>query len=185
MCETDVVFQESPGAIRYIHADLIEYALKTGEIDIIAHQTNCEGVFGSGFARAIAVKFPAVEAFDRITCMKAKDIGKTPAGETHITRAAKNPRTNKSLFVANMYGQISPGPNTDYELLRSALNSFRRSLNSIGYPMHRIHIGLPMVGCGVGGGNWDVVSRILSETLYDVNFTVFIKEKEIFDKVTK
>lgn len=180
----EVIFQETPGSIRYMHADLIEYALESGEIDIIAHQTNCQGVFGSGFARAIAVNFPHVEAFDQNIVKALREVEKTPAGETYVTHAAKNPQTGHILYVANMYGQVSPGPNTDYVLLRSAIKQLREYLVRSKYPLHRVKIGLPMVGCGVGGGDWDVVSRMLSEEWYDLNFTVFIKDKEIFDKVT-
>ena len=39
------------------------------------------------------------------------------------------------------------------------------------------HIGLPQIGCGIAGGDWDVVKLLIKQELKDCDVTVVIYNK--------
>ena len=34
------------------------------------------------------------------------------------------------------------------------------------------HIGLPKIGCGLAGGSWSIVSKIIRDELWECNVTI-------------
>jgi O-acetyl-ADP-ribose deacetylase (regulator of RNase III) len=36
------------------------------------------------------------------------------------------------------------------------------------------HIGLPQIGCGLAGGDWEIVKKIIQDEFADCNVTVVI-----------
>jgi O-acetyl-ADP-ribose deacetylase (regulator of RNase III) len=36
------------------------------------------------------------------------------------------------------------------------------------------HIGLPQIGCGLAGGDWDIVRNLIQEIMIDCDVTVVI-----------
>ena len=79
-------------------------------------------------------------------------------------------------IVVNIYGQLNYGYDgkryTDY-------NAFRRALTVFSYlPPKRATIGFPKnIGCGLGGGDWKVISSIIEDIL-GKDFDVYIYELE-------
>lgn len=156
--------------IQYIVGyDLLE-ALDNQTVDLLAHQTNCKGVMGSGIALNIANRWPIVEQEDRRICNS--DLN--PAGQTHVVIV---PDVG---LVANVYGQEFPGANTDYELMRSGLKGLREYIRLIG---DETIVGLPLMGCGVGGGDWSIVSEIIKDELDGLEFYVFVLNDTVFNEV--
>lgn len=140
---------------REVSGDLISLA-KQGNFDIIAHGCNCFCVMGAGLALQIKNHFPEAEKadknYDRL--LDAKLGNMSYAGY-------------ENLIVCNLYTQYEPGPNLDYEALTLCL----RKLN---YRFKGFHIGLPQIGCGIAGGDWERVKAIIQKELVDMNVTIVI-----------
>jgi O-acetyl-ADP-ribose deacetylase (regulator of RNase III) len=81
----------------------------------------------------------------------------------------------KDIIVVNSYTQYSYGKNhtdgvskpLDYE----ALTLCMRKIN---HKFKGKHIGLPQIGCGLAGGDWQVVKKIIQKELKDCKVTVVI-----------
>lgn len=154
--------------IRYVTGDLIEAALR-GDVDVIAHQCNCFNNMGRGIAPQIARKFPAAKAADDKTISGDRGkLGKVSIGTTIYGE--------RSILVFNLYGQYGHWKrrdgliNTEYDALHSALQAMATHLYQIGGSPY---IGLPKLGCGLGGGNWDIVETLIEDALADFNVTVY------------
>ena len=133
--------------------------LKTG---LIAHQVNCAGLFGAGLAKVIADRWPKVK--DLYLHKHKKDGWRL--GDIQIVNVGD---PQDPLYVVNCASQYDVGTDfrrTDYEAVRTCL--LRLSL------MRRKHYGgnLPIYfphgyGCGLGGGDWKVVSTIIETVIPD------------------
>ena len=87
-------------------------------------------------------------------------------------------RDNGLLFVVNSYTQYSYGRNhsdgvknpLDYEALQLCL----RKINKV---FKGKKIGLPKIGCGLAGGNWSIVKKLIKAELADCDVTIVIYNK--------
>lgn len=74
----------------------------------------------------------------------------------------------KMFFIVNCYIQYRYGRDKDY-VDYEALTLCMRKLN------HRFpgkHIGLPMIGSGLAGGNWDRIQQIIKKELSHMKVTI-------------
>lgn len=138
--------------------------LLDSKCEVIGHQTNCQGVMGAGIARTIRDTWPRVFGQYKLFCVKRRMEGKSPLGSCQLVYVDDE----HSRIVANLFGQEIYGRGkckTDYEALRKALhslanNSFvRKQALSIGFPY--------LMGCALGGGDWDIVLPIIEEEFSD------------------
>lgn len=130
------------------------------EIDrgLVCHQVNCKMVMGAGLALAIRNKYPvAYEEYEKLG-------RKVPPGQRlGLCQVVK---VLPDLYVANLFGQFSYGRNgtkTDYGALSSAverLSEWRAKYR----PDLRIYAPCG-IGCGLAGGDWKIVERILETFL--------------------
>ena len=170
--------------IREINGDLIKLALE-GKFDVIAHGCNCFCNMGAGIAVDMAKYFDA-HLFSKEGPTYLGDINKlgtidcnsvyidTHHKGKHIDRVKKaNQRTkiDKELIVVNAYTQFYYGkkigskPPLSYEALVL-------SMRKINHEFKGLHIGLPLIGCGLAGGSWKLVKPIFEEELKDMQVTI-------------
>lgn len=149
--------------LKYRKGDLIT-AAKTGEVHIIAHQCNCFCNMGRGIAPLIAKAFPEAREVDNCTAVGDKEkLGSLTMGYNR----------EHEIFIFNLYGQYGHWKkedgsiNTDYDALRRSLTEMAKWLDE------EDTIGLPKLGCGLGGGEWNIVEKIIEETLSGLNVTVY------------
>lgn len=78
------------------------------------------------------------------------------------------------LNVVNCYTQFFPGRNLgkgeiplDYEALTLCMRKMNNEFKGM-------HIGLPKIGCGLAGGDWERVREIIKKELYDCNVTIVL-----------
>ncbi len=132
--------------------------IETGNIldiaeGIICHQVNSEGVMGAGLALQIKNKWRKV--YDDYMYLYKN--GYLKLGTIHFTQVDKN------LWVCNIVGQGMygwQGRFTDYDAFKQAVSELR--------PFHDkgTKIYFPYgIGCGLAGGNWDVVLDIIEHEL--------------------
>jgi O-acetyl-ADP-ribose deacetylase (regulator of RNase III) len=147
--------------MRYRQGDLIQ-ALKNGEVGVIAHQANCMNTMGSGVAKAIRENFPEAYAADCETERGDADkLGNYTFAE------------NEHGLIFNLYGQYNYGRDgahyTQLASLEEALENMAIYLTDIGY---KGKVGIPKLGCGLGGADWNQVARVVSRALD--NFEVIV-----------
>lgn len=150
-----------------IEGNLISMALK-GAFDVIAHGCNCHSVMGAGIAPQMAKAFGAdkfpMELWgsdvNKLGCIDFKTfvLGKNAMWCIEDGDGGNPNEDNEpELTVVNAYTQYGFGSNhrngkskpIDYE----ALTLCMRKMNHI---FKGSHIGLPLIGCGLAGGVWDV-----------------------------
>lgn len=146
--------------VKEIKGDLIKLA-KEKKFDLIAHGCNCQKVMGAGIAKQIAKNFPSAYSADkkdqRLPIERLGDF--TIGGFNSIT----------TLYILNLYTQFLPGKNLDYEALTLCL----RKVNMLFYNRS---IGLPQIGAGIAGGDWNRIKEIIKTELKDMDVTIVYYE---------
>ena len=158
--------------LKYKVGDLIE-AARSGEVNVIAQQCNCFNTRKRGIAPLLDKAFPEVGIIDDLT---TKGDHKKFGGFSYAYCARYD------LSIYNLYGQWGwwkrkdGQPNTDIEKLSSALSCMADHIESLRY--QDINIGLPLIGCGLGGGDWGSISNIIESTLVKkgLNVTIYTLE---------
>lgn len=167
------------GTYREIEGDLIKFTLQ-GLFDVISHGCNCQNNMGAGIAPQMVKHFFA----DEMELEKEKyraDIDKLGRIDWHnITDTGSglrisNPndlRVNDVLVtVVNSYTQFNygkkSGPPIDYE----ALTLCMRKINHV---FKGKHVGLPKIGAGLAGGDWNIIKKIIQTELKDCDVTIVI-----------
>lgn len=134
----------------YKNGDLLE-----SDCNVIMHQANCFKTMGAGIAKSIAKLYPEAEKVDQ----EYKALPKDRLGD--FTCAI----INNGPTVVNLYGQLGFGANkvqTEYDKLESAIDKFFVYAKNANVDLTRV--GVPYkIGCGLAGGNWEIVERILAE----------------------
>ena len=133
--------------------------LPTGEGRyVIAHLCNDIGVWGRGFVVALARRYPNAEAEYRAWSRRKAD-PPFVLGQVQFVEVAAQ------TWVANMIGQHGigrRGPTTPirYDAVRECLGRVRAFAQE-----RKATIQMPRIGCGLAGGDWEVVSKIVEEEL--------------------
>jgi O-acetyl-ADP-ribose deacetylase (regulator of RNase III) len=117
---------------------------------------------GSGIAAQIAKEFPeAYEADKKFT--KYGDINKLGSYELAATDFG---------FIINMYTQFHPGRVPRKQDLYDAI---RKGFIAIDSPCAKDKIwsvGIPLIGAGIAGGNWEKIKKIINEVTPNSQITV-------------
>ena len=149
--------------IKEVKGDLLDL-FDQGEFDIIAHGANCHCLMGSGIAAQIKKRFPSVWFADLYS--KMKPIEKFG----NFTMAISQGYTG---VIVNLYTQYNPGPNADLTAIRMCMKKLAYLTKSL----NRSTIGLPLIGCGIGGLDWKDVRIIIEKELKDFDVTIVHYEK--------
>lgn len=137
--------------IKLISGDLLE-----AEEGYICQQVNCRGVMGSGLAKAIREKWPIVYK----NYLEWFNSNETMLGKIQVVNIS-----NK-LKVINLAGQDNYGYRntkfTSYDAFWDCLNEIKKQIpkgSRLNFPVN--------IGCGLGGGDWGVISTMIIEALSD------------------
>ncbi len=144
--------------IVYKNGDLLK-----SDCDYICHQVNCKGVMGSGIARQIRDAYPSVYQDYLNYCSKKKP--EDLFGDILFTYASE------VKDVINMFAELDYLPrgicHTDYEKFRGCCKKIKNVIKLLKSEMAagtNIKIGFPdHIGCGLAGGDWNIVKRIIEE----------------------
>ena len=155
--------------IHYVKGNLLD-----SDCDYICHQVNCQGVMRSGIAKQIRERWPEVyEKYRKEYNFWTVQMGRSesPLGNIDIARI-----NNSNQSVINMYTQRRYGYDgtrfTSYDAFAYALKLIKTYIPNdatIGFPKN--------IGCGLGGGNWKVISALIEEILGE-DYEVYIYELE-------
>jgi len=143
--------------------------------DIIVHQTNCMGVMGSGIAKQVKEKYPDVFKGYYQYC-------KTSTVE-EILGTALICECSDGHYIANAFGQANYGKDkqhTDYEALKHALIEIKDFAVE-----KNLSVAIPeKIGCGLGGGDWDIVFPMIQEIFDGIPCKLYSYEvKDVAKKI--
>lgn len=137
--------------IKHVKCDIFESGA-----DVILHQVNCQGVMGSGIAKQVKEKYPMCFANYKKICDAFNDKKK-------LLGMVQCVLIDNEKFICNMFAQENFGYDgkcyTDYNALKECLEQVRDYSifdNKI--------IAIPyLMGCHRGGGDWNVVYKMIEE----------------------
>lgn len=132
---------------------------------VISHGCNAQGVMGSGVARAIRNKWP--EAYKAYK--DHYDKHKLFPGEVIWA-----PTEDK--LIANCITQCKYGRDgtryTEYQAVRECMHEINK------FEYGEFGLAMPLIGAGLGGGDWDIIKDIIREEITNVNPVVYILDSE-------
>jgi O-acetyl-ADP-ribose deacetylase (regulator of RNase III) len=153
-----------------VTGNLIKMALE-GQFDVIAHGCNCHSVMGAGLAPQMAKIFGCDQfemelwgsTIEKLGNIDYATFALTDVGPINLDDYEVH-TYHPELTIVNAYTQYNYGKNhkdgsyrpADYE----AITLCMRKINSI---FKGKHIGLPLIGAGLAGGNWDPSSLSMVE----------------------
>lgn len=168
-----------------IEGDLIKLA-KEAKFDAIVHGCNCLSTMGAGIAPQMAKAFgcdkfemeqwgPGIE---KLGCI---DYATVVLCENAIWNLSdyKNNKNEPELTVINAYTQYNYGRNhIDGDIAPFDYVAFTLCMRKMNHIFKGKHIGMPKIGAGLAGGNWQLIHQIIVRELKDCIVTVVIYKPE-------
>ena len=128
--------------------------LLKSDCTVIMHQANCFKTMGAGIAKSIAKLYPEANKVDK----EYKASPKNRLGNFSHAVIDDGPT------VVNLYGQFGFGVGkvqTKYDKLESAIDKFLNYAKENNVNLSKVGVPYKM-GCGLAGGDWDIVLKILN-----------------------
>jgi O-acetyl-ADP-ribose deacetylase (regulator of RNase III) len=171
--------------LKEVDGDLIQLALRS-EFDIITHGCNCFCKMKSGIAPLMHKSFYCnnSDIFTLEGSAFVGDINKLgqieyvkmfvhkdrawPYWWEHSLRDEIDQGLAKEVHIINSYTQYS------YDRNSRPLNyhALRLCFMKINHIFKGKHLGIPKIGAGLAGGNWNKISSIIQEVATDIDITV-------------
>lgn len=133
------------------------------------HGCNMQGVMGSGVAKIVKDKYP--KAFEDYK----NQVGFSQLGDVIYSNATDD------LIIANALTQTGYGRNAQryvsYHAVKKAfmnIAEFTAHSNSV-----IRHVHFPLIGAGLGGGDWAIISDIIRSELNkyeEIKYTLWIQD---------
>lgn len=163
-----------------VDGDLIKLAL-AGEFDVVAQGCNAFCTMGAGISVPMKEafgtdKFP-MELIGRGDYNKLGQINYEPFvlddGKAYPFDNVRDDVVKPDLYVVNCYTQYNYGRNhADGDIMPLDFAALTLCLTKINHIFKGKHIGLPVIGGGLGGGNPLLIKKIFQELLKDCFVTV-------------
>lgn len=144
----------------------------TASEPLIIHGCNCQGVMGSGVALAVKNRFPkAYTEYVKLHSEEGLSLGFMQFVNCFDKLGSK--------WIGNAFTQENYGrsPNTqycDYKAIRNCLETVREFL----FSQDHNSFAMPKIGCGLGGGDWNIVLKIIEEVFESTNLTISIYDNQ-------
>ena len=164
------------------------YLSREGLFDVVTHGCNCLNQMGAGIAPQMALEF-GCHMFEMEGKQYRGDINKLGTIDYQGLWYEDNDHWTKypdengkfathELFVVNSYTQYNYGKNhtdgvskpLDYEALTMCMRKINHTFKGK-------RIGLPQIGAGLAGGDWNRIKKIIQTELKDCDVTVVIFKK--------
>jgi hypothetical protein len=135
---------------------------------VIVHQVNCLGVMGSGIAKSIKQMYPPAFKQYEAMCDAVPDPRKfSLLGQVQFVNVSEH--EGKALMIANMFSQLdtsSGSRETEYGAMYQGLKTIELKLRGLKIPLYIPYL----IGCGFGGGDWNIVFEII-KTVFENSHT--------------
>lgn len=145
-----------------LNCDIL-HGWKADQKTIILHGCNCFNTMGAGIAKYLRDKFPSVYAVD---CT-------TKRGDKNKLGTCSRAVISHNLHILNCYTQYNYGREKKLYANYIAIEECFKRIAVEYDPSWEIR--MPRIGCGLAGGDWDIVKNILDNTLGDRNVKIYFK----------
>lgn len=157
--------------VKYIKGSVLDAPQK-----YIGHCVNAQNVMGGGVAKVLYKKYPEVKkVYHEQTewhLYMAKQHSVDLLGDYH-TIVTLDGKKIFNIYTQEYYGYREK-KYVSYDAIYDAFVCIAES-----YGQNGESIAIPKIGCGLAGGNWDVVSRIIDDaTGDDLDVYVYYLEDE-------
>lgn len=138
------------------------------ERGVLFHQVNCEGHMGGGIARALADKYPHLEPEYRRFCRDTR----RDSDDSSLLGKVQLVSVADELWICNVFGQVFTSSTSRQTSYDGTVQAFERIVHArerqINSTFNRLPLYFPYkMGCGLGGGNWNIYSAIIGEFFPD------------------
>lgn len=130
-----------------------------GNEQVIGHQTNCQGVMGSGIAKIVKEKFPTCYEEYHSLCNSYEN-------KEDLLGKCQMCKVGNKKYIANLFGQCKYGTDKCY----SDYEAFEKALTQLKYECvgKELSVALPYnISCGRAGGDWNIVYNIIKKVFSD------------------
>jgi O-acetyl-ADP-ribose deacetylase (regulator of RNase III) len=134
-------------SLTYVTGDLLD-----SKLPFLGHGCNCFHTMGSGIAPVIRGRYPMVYV---------ADVSHHDRGNIFALGSASSHQLPSGQTFLNLYTQYRTGPSFEYAALSAALDYAHGALGVE-------QLGLPRIGCGIGGGEWHAVAAIIRSSPIDI-----------------
>ncbi|UTL74784.1 Appr-1-p processing protein [Bacillus halotolerans] len=141
--------------------------------DIIVQQVNCKGVMGAGLAKAILNKYSNVkkeyQSFRKFNLNK----GLT---DKDLLGLVNYVRVSDGKVIANVFGQVNIKKNRFDKTVYTKTEALTRGLTEVKELSKQLNksVAIPYgMGCGLAGGDWDIISELIDSIFSDYNVTIY------------
>ena len=133
---------------------------------IIVHVCNDIGGWGRGFVMAISKRWKQPEEQYRSWHFSNETFG---LGEVQLVKVEED------IWVANLIGQrdIKNDKNGIPPIRYEAVSIGLSKLADLAIPLNAT-VHMPRIGCGLAGGNWDEMEKIVAKELIDKGISVTV-----------
>lgn len=134
---------------------------------IIVHVCNDVGAWGRGFVLAISKRWAEPERQYR-SWHKGQEKQPFALGEVQFVQV------EDTIWIANLIGQrdiraLDGVPPVRYEAIREGLQEVALEAKRLNASIH-----MPRIGCGLAGGDWNIVGKIVEEELANIGVPVTV-----------
>lgn len=130
--------------------------------DVRVNTVNCVGAIGKGSALEFKQRYPAMFADYARACRR----GEVAPGRLHTYRV--------ECLIVNFPTKRHWRDPSRYEDIDAGLDALRDLLA----PLGRVHVTLPALGCGNGGLDWSIVSRMVDIALGALCAEIFVYQPQ-------
>jgi hypothetical protein len=160
--------------IQYINDGDATHPIPSGSDAYIVHCCNDVGAWGAGFVLALSQRWCVPEAAyrDWFRGTAHNLYGDFELGAAQCVPVAGDP-SGYMTYVCNIIGQHGVGPDAHgnppirYDAIRDGLYWLREGLDEEKAEGRRSSVHCPMMGAGLAGGDWEIISSALQDILVD------------------
>jgi O-acetyl-ADP-ribose deacetylase (regulator of RNase III) len=137
----------------------------------IVHGCNAQGVMGSGVALGVKNTYPQAFA----DYMEVHNAGGLNLGESYPTAVMPN------LIIWNAVTQNLYGKGTrmvSYDAIQTCFQAVNDWIHANPKAMVPAEIHIPLIGAARGGGNWEIISEIIEQTM-DYPVTLWLPDSTV------
>jgi len=146
---------------------IVEGNILNATEDVLCQQVNCQKVMGAGLAKQIRNKYPEVYPSYKRFCEGCKDYNRR-----NLLGEIQTIIVSDGKVIANLFAQYDYGRDkqyTDYDALKICFEGILKLAS-----MFNDTIAIPYgIGCGLAGGDWDVVYKTIEDVFKDYDVTIY------------
>ena len=156
--------------IKYVKGDLF-----STDIKCIAHGCNTAGVMGSGVAAIVKKKYPETFKVYKISCTPPEGVAESDFRRDLLGKTVIVNEKDKVIFNMFTQGDWSRayGTETRYASYDAIDECFQNANELISNEYEDKRLAIPMIGAGLGGGDWDIIEKIIEKSCPDIEVTVY------------